>query len=101
MEHFLSSNGNHGQRQNGYTQKSEELETLGSIFLKSVFGMLVPFMLLAVGLATMQIWALAASIFSATLIGLYHLYKICRMMREDWAAGKKIRFFSFKKKPKK
>ena len=67
--------------------------TIVSVFFKSTFAAFIPFFLLAVGLATLQLWALGASIFSATLIGLFHLYKILRMMREDIKDGKGVKFF--------
>ena len=99
MYYFYHLISRFGKRRNGYTQKQESMGTIVSVFFKSTFAAFIPFFLLAVGLATLQLWALGASIFSATLIGLFHLYKIARMVSDDLKAGKKV-FPSFKKRIK-
>lgn len=76
------------------------METVGSIILKPIMTAVIPFLLLAVGLATWQIWALAASCFSATMIGLFHAYKIVKMVRQDIREGRKPNPFKNRKKLK-
>lgn len=56
---------------------------------KGLGAAIVPFFLLAIGLATLQMWALFASMFSAGAIGIFHLYKLFRMVRDDWKSGRK------------
>ncbi len=66
-------------------------------FIKGLGAAAVPFGLLAIGLATWQIWALMASCFSAIAIGMVHLYKLYRMVREDIRAGRKPNIFRKRK----
>jgi hypothetical protein len=74
--------------------------TIVSVFFKSTIAALIPFFLLAVGLAALQMWALLASIFSAAAIGLFHVYKIAKMIRADLKEGKKVNLFNRNKKQK-
>lgn len=97
MEHTLSSSNKFGKPQNGHIQKSKKMETIGSVFFKTTLAAITPFLLLAVGLATLQLWALAASIFSASMIGLFHLYKTVKMVRADIKDGKKVNIFKRRK----
>lgn len=86
---------------NGYIQNKVKMQTLGAVFLKGLLAAAIPFGLLAIGLATWQIWALMASCFSAVAIGMVHLYKLYRMVREDVRAGRKPNPFKYLKKSKK
>lgn len=89
MGHTSHSERIFGKVQNGHIQNSKEMGTMIVAVFKGIGAAIVPFFLLAIGLATLQMWALLASIFSAGAIGCFHLYKLFRMLREDIRCGKK------------
>ena len=88
MEHTSHINGTSGRRQNGYTQNSTEMATIG-VLLKAWGGFFIGLIFLAISQATAQQWALYASIAAGLATFGYTMYKWIRDIISDFKSGKR------------